>query len=100
MQQGYRAFRGQPRTLTRGGDLLNNQAGRGELVDPNLFTPERLTIITILAGIIFSGAKRIWVWGYQLEEVQQRAARWEQIALKALKVGEAVVKKANDDLDN
>lgn len=72
-------------------------------MDPNLFTPERITLVSVLIGIIYAGARKWWVWGYQLEDAEKRriadkqesddrAARWEAIALKALNVGEHVVK--------
>lgn len=60
--------------------------------------------IFLIVGIAITGARRIWVWGYQLveereqnkvekEEWKARAERWEGIALKALNVGEKVVSK-------
>lgn len=74
-----------------------------------VLTPERLTIIGMLLGIIAAGARKVWVWGYQLveselrkkesdeayesrlTEIQERARRWETVALRALNVGEKVI---------
>lgn len=63
-------------------------------MDPTLFTPEKITIIAILMGVIFTGFKKMWVWGYQLKEAEDRATRWEGIAMRALQVTEKVVEKA------
>jgi len=75
-----------------------------------VFTPERVTIIGMLLTAIATGARKIWVWGYQLvdsekrkevsdaayearlKEIQERAQRWETIALRALNVGEKVTR--------
>ena len=75
----------------------------------DFITPERLTITGMLATAIVTGARKVWVWGYQiveaekrkadsdaayevrLKEVQGRAQRWETIALRALNVGEKVI---------
>ena len=80
-------------------------------------TPERLTIIGLLLTVLGSGMKKIWVWGYQLvdaekrktdsdlandarlREVQERAQRWETIALRALNVGEKVVQGKTNGKD-
>lgn len=56
-------------------------------------TPERITIIGFLLGIISAGAKKIWVWGYQLKEANERAQKWESIALRLLKVTEKIAEK-------
>lgn len=63
-----------------------------------LLTPERVTIITLLLLALGSGARKMWVWGYQLtdseareEKAEARATRWEAIALRALKVTEKAV---------
>jgi len=75
-----------------------------------IITPERATIIGMLLTAIAAGARKIWVWGYQLvdaekrktdsdtayearlKEIQERAQRWETIALRALNVGEKVTR--------
>lgn len=63
-----------------------------------LLTPERVTIISLLLIALGAGARRMWVWGYQLTDSEKRetlanarAERWEGIALRALKVSEKVV---------
>ena len=67
-------------------------------MDPNLINPERLTLLSLLVVIIYTGSKKVWVWGYQLLEADARATRWEQIALKALKVGETLADKKDPDV--
>jgi len=80
-------------------------------------TPERLTIIGLLLTVLGSGMKKVWVRGYQLldaekrktesdaandariREVQERAQRWETIALRALNVGEKVVQGKTNGKD-
>jgi len=83
----------------------------------DFITPERLTITGMLATAIITGARKVWVWGYQLvdaekrktesdsayearlKEVQDRAQRWETIALRALNVGEKSVQVRTNGKD-
>ena len=39
-----------------------------------------LLLVAVL--ILFGGAKRVWVWGYQLKEAQQQRDEWKDIALR------------------
>jgi hypothetical protein len=41
---------------------------------PEVLTPERITIITMLLLAIGAGARKVWVWGYQLTEAQAAIA--------------------------
>lgn len=47
----------------------------------DLITRGGLPVVALL--ILWAGARRIWVWGYQLEEAQRRADRFEALALKS-----------------
>jgi hypothetical protein len=56
--------------------------------------------ITILVVAAVTGARGIWVWGRELkaataraETAEVRAKEWQDIALRALNVGEKVVEK-------
>ena len=49
--------------------------------------------MALLTGIIGTGFKKVWVWGYQLKDAEARAERWESIALRALKVSEKIADK-------
>jgi hypothetical protein len=39
-----------------------------------------LVLVSVL--ILYGGAKRIWVWGYQLREAQDERDEWKKIALR------------------
>lgn len=45
---------------------------------------QRAGIVGLLAGILIGGARQIWVWGYQLREVQAERDRWQNLALKLM----------------
>lgn len=54
--------------------------------------------ISILVVLGISGARGIWVWGRELkaaneraDHAEKRAKEWQDVALKALRVGEKVV---------
>lgn len=53
-----------------------------ELYD--LITRGGLPVVALL--ILWAGARRLWVWGYQLEESQKRAEKFEQLALGNLHI--------------
>jgi hypothetical protein len=39
----------------------------------------------LLGALLFAlvgGYKRVWVWGYQLDECKQREEAWQRLALK------------------
>lgn len=40
----------------------------------------------LLLAIGWAGYKRVWTWGYQLEEAQKRADKFEQLALGNLHI--------------
>lgn len=60
--------------------------------------------ITMLVVLAWTGARGTWVWGRELESernekvfAREDAKEWKAIALKALNVGEKVVKAVAPD---
>lgn len=45
-------------------------------------------LATLLIVILYGGFKRLWVWGYQLEEMRIDRDRWQQLALKGTALSE------------
>jgi hypothetical protein len=45
---------------------------------------QRAGIVGLLVFILVGGAKRVWVFGYQLHEMQDDRDRWRDLALKLL----------------
>lgn len=39
-------------------------------------------LIGVLVFALFGGYKRIWVWGYQLDECKEREQAWRAMALR------------------
>jgi hypothetical protein len=50
-----------------------------------------LGVIGLLLIIIWSGHRRLWVWGWQLEAAERREDEWRQMALKGTEIGERVI---------
>jgi len=45
---------------------------------------QRAGVIGLLVLILVSGARRGWVWGYQLQEMQIDRDRWRDLALRSM----------------
>ena len=45
---------------------------------------QKAGVVGLLVFILVGGARRIWVWGYQLIEMQSDRDRWRDLALKLL----------------
>lgn len=62
-----------------------------------MITPEQLTIVglTIAAaiGIYQAGRKRIWVWGYQLDDERTEKEFWRGLYLRLAGVTEDLIEK-------
>lgn len=57
-------------------------------------------ILGFLVLILVSGAKKLWVWGWQYKDMEERLHKveesnlmWMQLALRGANVTESVVKK-------
>lgn len=57
---------------------------------------QKIGIMGLLAAALIGGYRRIWVWGYQLDEANKRAEKAERLVEKALShndtLGEGVVR--------
>lgn len=45
---------------------------------------QRLGVLGALVIAFWAGAKRKWVWGYQLDEMRQDRDMWRDIALRSI----------------
>jgi hypothetical protein len=45
---------------------------------------QRAGVVGLLVFILVGGARKIWVWGYQLVEMQADRDRWRDLALNLL----------------
>jgi hypothetical protein len=73
----------------------------------NISIPDLISIIRdagvigILIAIIYGGAKRWWVWGWQYLEMEKELAMWRNLALRsttlARKALEASEKEMGDE---
>lgn len=53
-------------------------------------------VVVILLFILFTGLKKMWVFGYQLVEEKEEKKMWREIALRGTAIAEQVAKlKAN-----
>lgn len=63
---------------------------------PDVLTPERLTIVALLLGILAGGYRKVWVWGYQLKEAQEQRDTWQKLALSTTSLAERAARIAED----
>lgn len=57
-------------------------------------------VVVILLFILFTGLKKMWVFGYQLVEEKEEKKMWREIALRGTSIAEQVAKlKANGPTD-
>ncbi len=47
--------------------------------------------VGILALIVVTGYKKVWVWGEQLEEAETRCTEWRELALSNMRSNERVL---------
>ena len=45
---------------------------------------QKAGVVGLLIFILVGGSRRIWVWGYQLTEMQADRDRWRDLALKVM----------------
>lgn len=48
---------------------------------------------TILSGVIGAGIKRVWVWGYQLADMEEDRDFWRDTALRSMALGDKAIDK-------
>lgn len=56
--------------------------------------------LVLALGILVSGWKRMWVFGWQYKDVENEKNEWKSIALKGAHVAERVVSVAEKDRFN
>ncbi len=52
-------------------------------------------VITVL--VLWAGARKVWVWGYQLDAAEKRADRFEQLALDLLHIAKTATSAAESE---
>ena len=52
--------------------------------------------VVMLVLVLVLGVRKVWVWGYQLEESERRAAKWEEMALRGTRLAEEGTDIADD----
>lgn len=57
----------------------------------DFLSPDKLTVVILLTGIIVAGYKQYWVWGYQFRAEQTKAEMWQKTALDLMKVADRAV---------
>lgn len=62
-----------------------------------LLGPAGVTVLTLI--IVFSGWKRIWVWGWYAKRLEEELAEWKAIAMRSTHVTERVVEIAEKSPD-
>lgn len=53
-----------------------------------LSSPEKITLVGLLFGIIWAGIQRWWVFGWAYDRETARADRFEALALKTIGLAE------------
>jgi hypothetical protein len=56
-------------------------------------------LVILLGYILFAGARKTWVWGYQLSEAQDRCNRLESIVFQQLNVNKTFVEKVQTKVE-
>lgn len=49
-------------------------------------------LLTFVLLILYTGRKRVWVWGYQLDAAEKREADWKDMALRGTLIAERATK--------
>jgi hypothetical protein len=60
---------------------------------------QRAGILGLLVFILVSGARKVWVWGFQLEEMRVDRDRWRDIALRSMGHANRSVDVAQNSMD-
>lgn len=55
-------------------------------------------LVVLLVLILYTGYKRVWVWGYQLRDCETERKEWKDLALTGTKIAETVAASRQEEL--